>query len=76
MPYREGRRRFPDPSERRLHRQVINVYAHAQTDLTPVSQEPAEQVRDAMAPLLSGQAIPMVGERTTVDADPNLRDSR
>lgn len=31
-------------------------------DLTPASQAPAEAVRAGWAPLLSGQAVPLIGE--------------
>ena len=31
-------------------------------DLAPVSEAPANAVKDAWAPLLSGQAVPLIGE--------------
>jgi hypothetical protein len=74
VPYKAGRHRFPDPETRRQHLQVVNVYVQAQTDLTPASQAPAEQLREAMSPLLVGQTIPLLGEPVTLDDDPNLRD--
>jgi hypothetical protein len=74
MPYQAGRRHFPAPEDRRQHLQVVNTYVQGQTDLTPVSQEPVQRVREGMAPLLSGQAVPLLGERVQRDVDPNLRD--
>jgi hypothetical protein len=65
-----------DPVQRYQHLQVVNTYVAGQTDLTPVSQVPAARVRAGMAPLLSGQAIPLIGERVTPDVSPDLRDIR
>lgn len=73
MPYR-GQHRYPDPDGRRLYLQVVNVYADAQTDLTPASEAPAEQVRVGMLPVTGGQEIPRLGERVPYDDDPNLRE--
>lgn len=41
--------------------QVANAHDDF-VDLTPVSEAPAEAVEAAWAPLLSGQAIPLIGE--------------
>lgn len=38
-------------------------------DLTPVSEAPANAVKDAWAPLLSGQAVPLIGERSYGDEE-------
>lgn len=43
--------------------QVANAW-DSYVDLTPVSQAPAEAVKEAWAPLLSGQEIPLIGERS------------
>lgn len=42
--------------------QVANAW-DSQVDLTPASQTPAAEVKEAWAPLLSGQEIPLIGER-------------
>ncbi len=48
--------------------QVANA-PDASVDLTPASQAPAEAVRAAWAPWLSGQAVPLLWERVEPDDD-------
>jgi hypothetical protein len=70
MPYRRGKRLFPDPADRREHLQVVNVYVQAQTNLTPLLPVP-----EGMFPLRAGQDVPMIGEEALYDVDPDVRDS-
>lgn len=46
----------------RYHEQVANACDDF-VDLTPVSEAPAEQVRENWSALIPGQAVPMIGER-------------
>lgn len=48
--------------------QVANAI-DSTVDLTPVSDAPANAVKAAWAPLLSGQEIPLIGERYGYPAD-------
>lgn len=74
MPYSARRHFFPDPEDRHQHLQVVNIYVDGQTDLSPVSEAPAEAVREGMQPLLEGQALPLIGEQVDFDDNPDLRD--
>lgn len=46
--------------------QVANAI-DSKVDLTPVSDAPAQAVRDAWLPWLEGQAVPLIWERVTPD---------
>lgn len=62
------RRRWREPDRLCLD-QVANAI-DAKVDLTPVSDAPAQAVRDAWAALLPGQPVPLLWERRYDDAEP------
>ena len=63
----EGRRLWPDPLKRCIHRQTVNADQPV-GDLASTSQAAAVATRAGWAPLLPNQPIPLVGERR--DGDP------
>ena len=70
MPYNSG---APLPDHE--FDQVINSRYRPRPDpsLAPASEEAADRVRAGWAPLLTGQAVPRIGERVTPDADDPVR---
>ena len=56
MPRWRGRVLYPKPE------QVANACDDF-VDLTPASETPAEQVRTNWSALLTGQSVPLIGER-------------
>ena len=61
------------PSWRGRGADCVDQVANAKdstVDLTPVSDAPAEATRAGWAALLTGQAVPVIGERGAYDAEP------
>ena len=63
------------PSWRGRDLDCVDQVANAKdsfVDLTPVSEAPADATRAGWAALISGQAVPMIGERGVSDDEPCL----